>query len=168
MGRLSLGALLVLVGLTASGKALGWTGRAEAQRVHARVCIFDRSALRTAGKSCRPRARKYPGMVKGSVRRAIYDGALTFGIPYSVLMDVAQCESNLNPRAWDGVHGGIFQFLPATFRGAARKLKNTTGIQARSYWNPLDAAYVAGYLFATGQSQAWSCSGQSELPPAAQ
>jgi hypothetical protein len=91
------------------------------------------------------------------VERSIYDGALTFGIPYSVMLKVARCESRLDPRADDGVHVGLYQFLPSTFASGARKLRRSTGIAAGSYWNPLDATYVAGFLFATGQSQQWSC-----------
>jgi hypothetical protein len=52
---------------------------------------------------------------------------------------------------------GLFQFLPSTFKYGARLLKRATGITVSNYWNPLDSTYVAGYLFATGQSQQWSC-----------
>jgi hypothetical protein len=103
--------------------------------------------------------------VKGSVKRSIYDGALTFGIPYSILLDVARCESNLDPHADDGQHMGLFQFLPATFTHGAKALRGQTGIRAKSYWNPLDAAYVAGYLFVTGNAQAWSCVPEYQPPP---
>jgi hypothetical protein len=105
--------------------------------------------------------------VRGTVRRSIYDGALTFGIPYSVLLKIARCESRLNPYADDGAHVGLFQFLPATFARAARSLKSQTGIRASDYWNPLDATYVAGFLFAMGQSQQWSCEPPLAVPPGA-
>lgn len=121
------------------------------------TCIFDRVSLRTTPGTCRPRAVAYPPSVKGRVRRAIYDGAVIFGIPYSVLLKIAQCESGLNPRATNGPHFGLFQFLPDTFRQGARSLRHETGIVAHSYWNPRDASYVAGYLFAIGKAPSWAC-----------
>jgi hypothetical protein len=119
--------------------------------------------LRTAPGKCRPRAKAYPKSVAGKVRRAIYDGALTFGIPYHVLLRIAQCESGLNPRASGYGYYGLFQFAPDTFREGAKQLRHATGIRARSYWSPLDASYVAGYLFAVGEAPSWSC--EPPLPP---
>jgi Transglycosylase SLT domain len=94
------------------------------------------------------------------VRRAIYDSSLIFGMPYSVLLNLARCESALNPRATDGVHYGLFQFLPSTFREGSGSMRSMTGITAANYWRPLDSAYVAGYLFATGHSPRWQCETQ--------
>jgi len=113
--------------------------------------------LRTESGVCRPTAVRYPRRVRGAIRRAVYDGALTFGIPYGVLLKIAKCESSLNPRAAHARHFGLFQFLPQTFAQGARLLAHDTGITARSYWNARDFSYVAGYLFATGRSPAWSC-----------
>jgi hypothetical protein len=113
--------------------------------------------MRTAPGECRPRARSYPRSITGSVKRAVYDGALTFGIPYKIMLKLAECESNLKPRAASGGHFGLYQFLPQTFAAGAAGLKKDTGIEVHSYWNALDASYVAGYLFATGLSGDWSC-----------
>ena|SRR5436305_4651850 len=121
------------------------------------ACIFDHMSLRTAKGTCRPRARAYPRSVHGSVKRSIYDASLTFGMPYTVLLKIARCESNLNPRARYAGHYGLYQFLPQTFSQAASGLQSDTGIQVHSYWNPLDAAYVAGYMFVTGQALSWAC-----------
>lgn len=124
---------------------------------HASVCIYDHLSLRSAPGVCRPRARAYPPTVVGAVPHAIYDASLTFGIPYAILLGIAECESGLNSRAAYSGHYGLYQFLPATFRAGATGLRKETGIGARSYWNALDAAYVAGYMFVTGKSALWSC-----------
>jgi hypothetical protein len=132
----------------------------HAQRTHSgqnSACIFDHMALRSPTSRCRPRAKVYPPTVTGAVQRSIYDSSLIFGIPFTVLLNIAKCESSLNPRASNGSHFGLFQFAPATFRQAASRLQTTTGVTARSYWNPLDSAYVAGFMFATGDAPRWSC-----------
>lgn len=149
-----LGALSPLYVATSVGQA----ERSPQSQHHS--CIFDQQMLRTESGICRPTAVHYPRRVKGVVRRAIYDGALTFGIPYTVLLKIAKCESSLNPRASYAGHFGLFQFLPQTFTQGSQLLGRDTGIVARNYWNARDASYVAGYLFATGRSPAWAC----ELP----
>lgn len=121
------------------------------------ACIFDHMTLRSPTTTCRPRAKAYPSTVTGAVQRSIYDSSLIFGIPFTVLLNIAKCESSLNPKATNGRRFGLFQFAPATFREAATRLQTTTGVMARSYWNPLDSAYVAGFMFATGGAQRWSC-----------
>lgn len=146
----------VLVTVAVVGAA-GRPAGVKAGSARVSTCIFDHDMLRTSHGMCRPRARAYPGKIKTSVERSIYDGALTFGIPYTVMLKVARCESHLDPNADDGIHVGLYQFLPSTFSSGARKLRRATGISAGNYWNPLDATYVAGFLFATGESQQWSC-----------
>lgn len=121
------------------------------------TCVFDHMNLWTAPGACRPQAKSYPPRIRGKVRRAIYDSALTFGVPFKVLLRIGKCESALNPRASNGTHFGLFQFAPDTFKRASRLMRVETGVQAHSYWNPLDASYAAGYLFATGGSVSWSC-----------
>lgn len=130
------------------------------------ACTFDHAMLHTPAGTCRPRARHYPRSVQGHVQRSIYDSALTFGIPYIVLYRIAVCESSLDPWAAHDGHYGLYQFLPATFERAARELRRDTGVVARTYWNPLDSAYAAGYLFATGESRSWACEKLAvQLPP---
>lgn len=121
------------------------------------ACIFDHTNLWTAPGTCRPHARAYPATMHSSVRRAIYDSALTFGVPFPVLLKIGKCESSLNPRASNGTHFGLFQFARDTFKRAIVLMKTDTGISARSVWSPLDSSYAAGYLFATGHSPAWTC-----------
>lgn len=87
----------------------------------------------------------------------MYDSALTFGIPYRILLRIALCESALNPWAVNGPHYRLFQFLPATFVQGMQAMWRETGIVAYTYWSPLDASYVAGYLFATGHARRWAC-----------
>lgn len=127
------------------------------------ICAYDHTSLHSPAGTCRPRALVYPRDVKGRVKRAIYDSAMTFGVPYDVLLGIAQCESSLNPRAQDGKHYGLFQFLPSTFQGGQRAMRDMTGIQAHTLWNPLDASYVAGFLFAVGKADRWAC--LSQLQP---
>ena len=124
---------------------------------HAPSCIYDHQSLRTASGTCRPHAKSYPSDVTGKVKHAIYDSSLLFSIPYSLLLQIAKCESGLNPRAAHAGHYGLFQFLPTTFSAGATQLRRGTGVKVKSYWNPLDAAYVAGYLFVAGQINQWSC-----------
>lgn len=150
--------LLIVLGLVSGALSVperGWAAGARTRQTHA--CIFDHVALRTKTGTCRPRARVYPAYVRNKVERAVYDSSLIFGMPYQVLLTIAQCESGLNPHASNGRHFGLFQFAPATFHRGRARMRRDTGIIARSYWSPLDSSYVAGYLFATGQAKSWSC-----------
>lgn len=126
------------------------------------ICVYDHTSLHSPPGTCRPQALVYPPNVTGRVKRAIYDSAMTFGVPYPVLLGIAECESSLNPRATDGKHYGLFQFLPSTFHGGRSAMRDMTGIQAQTLWNPLDASYVAGFLFAVGKANRWAC--LSQLP----
>lgn len=156
-------AILVLAVLIGSTVSLMHNRPATAARAgRSGTCIFDHQSLRTAKGICRPHAKSYPKTVRGSVRRAIYDAALTFGMPYSVLFKIARCESNLNPGAAYAGHYGLFQFLPQTFTSGSGGMRVETGITASTYWNALDASYVAGYLFVTGEAREWSC---MQMPP---
>lgn len=159
MERRAVRALLAAVLFSLAGSlappAVGWTAGARTGQTHS--CIYNHAMLRTNPGSCQPRARVYPVYVKGKVRRAIYDGALIFGIPFQLLLTIGRCESGLNPHASNGRRFGLFQFAPETFRRAAFRMRKEIGVVAHSYWNPLDSSYAAGYLFATGYSLSWSC-----------
>ena len=130
-----------------------------ASRPHAvsHDCVFDHSLLRTAPGICQPRAKSYPKTVNTPVERAVFDSARLFGVPYKLLLGIAECESDLNPYASNGSHYGLFQFLPSTFRNGRLMMRSMTGVVARSPWRPLDASYVAGFLFAYGEATSWSC-----------
>jgi hypothetical protein len=130
---------------------------ATSQRVLPHPCVFDHMMLHTAPDVCRPQANSYPRQIVGPIHRALYDSTLTYGIPYRTLLRIAACESALNPWAVNGPHYGLFQFLPATFYEGVQRMWQETGIAAQSYWDPRDASYVAGYLFATGEATRWTC-----------
>ncbi|MGH2448582.1 MAG: transglycosylase SLT domain-containing protein [Chloroflexota bacterium] len=133
--------------------------RLAAAKTHSRggSCVFDRVMLWTPRRSCQPHARVYPKQVHGRVQRSIYDAALTFGVPFKLLLSIARCESDLNPRARNGPYYGLFQFLPQTFSHGKLHMRSMTGIQASSVWRPRDASYVAGFMFAVGKDTSWSC-----------
>jgi hypothetical protein len=152
---LLIGCIVLSLGLTSETQKTVFASGTHSEQASA--CIFDHMMLRSPTTICRPRAKAYPVGVKGSVQRSIYDSALVFGMPFSVLLKIAKCESALNPRATNGSHYGLFQFAPATFEDAASRLQTTTGVAAKSYWNALDSAYVAGFMFATGDAKRWSC-----------
>src|SRR5437588_5722278 len=121
---------VLLIGCIVASLGLGLvpSKRSEAVRMHSgqrAACIFDHMMLRSPTTRCRPRAKAYPSTVHGKVQRAIYDSSLTFGIPFAVLLNIAKCESSLNPRAAHAGHYGLFQFVPDTFREAASQLRNT-------------------------------------------
>jgi hypothetical protein len=158
---LLLGALLAVLGPSFGGAEWNAAHAAGERAQQASTCIFDHLSLRTAPHTCRPRAKSYPANVTSRVERAIYDSALTFGIPYEILLAIGRCESGLNPHASNGRRFGLFQFAPATFRRAVALLRAQTGIVAHSYWNALDSSYAAGFLFATGASLSWTCESTS-------
>jgi peptidoglycan hydrolase CwlO-like protein len=65
------------------------------------------------------------------------------------LVRVANCESSLNPRAYDAGSGasGLFQFMPATFYGNG----------GHDIWDATDQSNIAAKMFSEGKSGAWSC-----------
>jgi Transglycosylase SLT domain len=162
--RVLVALVLCLLALPAIGRNVG-TVAAGTQPAHTHACVFDHLMLWSPSGACRPRARHYPKKVSGGVERAIYDSALVYGIPYRTLLQTAGCESSLNPRAVNGPHLGLFQFLPPTFRHGSSSMRRETGITAHSLWNPLDASYVAGYLFAIGKAGSWVCTHWQGTPP---
>jgi hypothetical protein len=141
------------------------TAAAAGHQGQQRPCIFDHQSLWSAPGTCRPRAKAYPSQVATAVQKSIYDGAVTFGLPYRILLKIARCESGLNPKATNGTHFGLYQFAPETFRRAVTDMLGQTGVQATTYWSALDSAYAAGYLFATGASRSWSCEKLASPPP---
>jgi hypothetical protein len=152
-------ASLLLVAVPAGSLGSGIPS-AQAGEVHAaqsQLCVYDHMTLKTGPGTCRPRAKAYPSYVRGAVKKAIYDSALVFGVPYMTLLEIARCESALNPRASNGTHFGLYQFAPATFRRASSQMREQIGVLAHSYWRALDSSYTAGYMFVTGSASSWSC-----------
>lgn len=84
---------------------------------------------------------------------AIAWAAARWGVSYSWLLGVAECESGLNPNAYNpSGASGLFQFMPGTYWTYAARIGET-----RSYWNAYGAADVAAYMFSIGQSYQWTC-----------
>jgi chromosome segregation ATPase len=79
----------------------------------------------------------------------IRTAASRYGANGDQMVRVAQCESGLNPRAYDPYSGasGLFQFMPGTFYGRG----------GHDIWDPTDQSNVAAKMFAQGQSGAWTC-----------
>jgi SLT domain-containing protein len=63
------------------------------------------------------------------------------------LISTAECESGLNPNAYNGSgpYEGLFQFLPSTFRAHG----------GTDIWDPTQQAQIAATMFANGQSGEW-------------
>ena len=84
---------------------------------------------------------------------AIHWAAVRWGASEPALVAVAQCESGLNPQAYNASGpSGLFQFLPTTYWGYARLAGET-----RSYWSASGSANVAAWMFAHGRAHQWGC-----------
>ena len=85
---------------------------------------------------------------------AIHWAAERWGASEPVLVAVAQCESALNPQAYNagGGYSGLFQFLPSTYWAYAGQSGET-----RSYWSASGSADVAAWMFAHGLAHQWGC-----------
>ena len=96
--------------------------------------------------------------------QAIMQAAQAYGIPPSLLFDVAASESSLDPRKTEkkyGTHSGLFQFDPGTWdtlRNYAN-MKNTTltnfNPDYESRFDPFMNALAAAYLISHGQLGRW-------------
>lgn len=76
-----------------------------------------------------------------------------YGCSTAQLTRVMKCESGGNPKARNGIHIGLFQFNPATFRSNANKI----GLVNADIWNREDQIQTAAYMFSVGQAGQWSC-----------
>jgi chitinase len=83
-----------------------------------------------------------------------------YGVSAAWMIEVATCESTLNPAAINygysaggGNPTGLFQFLPSTF------VKNAVdaGMSGANIWSADDSAHVAAFMFSIGQSDQWQC-----------
>jgi hypothetical protein len=105
-----------------------------------------------------PRIPVAPGppcaVVECAPLTAIHWAAARWGASDPALVRVAQCESGLNPHAYNagGGFSGLFQFLPATYWAYARLAGET-----RSYWSASGSADVAAWMFAHGLANQWAC-----------
>jgi hypothetical protein len=76
-----------------------------------------------------------------------------WGASEPALVAVVQCESGLNPQAYNtSGPSGLFQFLPTTYWAYARLAGET-----RSYWSASGSADVAAWMFTHGLANQRAC-----------
>lgn len=95
-----------------------------------------------------------PGAPVGSeqeVIAVIQEAAAAYGQNPDDMLRVAQCESNLNPRAVDpsGAYHGLFQFVPSTFAG--------TPYGGQDIYDPWANAHAAAWMWSEGRKAEWVC-----------
>jgi soluble lytic murein transglycosylase-like protein len=83
----------------------------------------------------------------GDIESIITAAAQAAGVAPSWLISTAECESGLNPNAYNGSgpYEGLFQFLPSTFSGHG----------GTDIWDPTQQAQIAATMFASGESGEW-------------
>ncbi len=81
------------------------------------------------------------------VEAIITSAADADGVSPSWMIDTAECESTLNPDAYNpsGPYYGLFQFVMSTFRAHG----------GTSIWDPVQQSTIAASMFAAGDSSAW-------------
>jgi uncharacterized protein YraI len=87
----------------------------------------------------------------GDVVSIIYAAAAAYGQDGNALLAVAQCESGLNPGAYNAssAASGLFQFLPGTWA--------TTPYAASSIFDPYANANAAAWMWSVGRRGEWVC-----------
>jgi hypothetical protein len=90
-----------------------------------------------------PAANYAPGSIAGIITAA----ADRYGVNPNWMIRTAECESGLNPLAYNpsGPYYGLFQFLMSTFRAHG----------GTNIWNPAQQANITASMFAAGDSSAW-------------
>ena len=87
-----------------------------------------------------------PTPVQSSIEDVIYSAAAEFGLSGSYLVSVAECESHLNPNAYNSAgYYGLFQFDDQTW----------SAYGYGSVYDPVAQARTAARLIADGQSSRW-------------
>ncbi|MGD0447175.1 MAG: transglycosylase SLT domain-containing protein [Candidatus Dormibacteria bacterium] len=83
----------------------------------------------------------------GDIEAIITAAAQAAGVAPSWLISTAECESGLNPNAYNrsGPYDGLFQFLPSTFAAHG----------GTNIWDPTQQAQIAATMFASGESGEW-------------
>ncbi|MDQ3986096.1 MAG: transglycosylase SLT domain-containing protein [Actinomycetota bacterium] len=105
--------------------------------------LLDPNALRD--RADLPRARKTP--YRGaSIKEVIYAAGKEFRVDGDYLLAIANCESGLDPRAYNsaGYHG-LFQYDESTWGAYGYG----------SIWDPVAQARTTARLIAQGQSSRW-------------
>jgi len=90
-----------------------------------------------------------PPPAPGTIQAIIQQAANTYGVSYPWMLKIAQCESGLNPHAYNpaGPYYGLYQFLMSTF-----KANGGTNI-----WDPVQQANITAKMLAHGQAHQWGC-----------
>ncbi|HVC38721.1 MAG TPA: transglycosylase SLT domain-containing protein [Candidatus Dormibacteraeota bacterium] len=85
----------------------------------------------------------------GTITQIIWAAAQQYNVSYAWLLGVAKCESGLNPTDVNRSSGasGLFQFMPATFKGHG----------GTDIWDPVQQADIAAKMFSIGESSEWVC-----------
>jgi uncharacterized protein YraI len=93
----------------------------------------------------------YSGADGGSVVDIIYAAADAYGQNRAAMLQVAQCESVLDPSALNPYSGasGLFQFLPGTWA--------TTPFAGYDIFEPWANANAAGWMWSVGRRGEWVC-----------
>lgn len=94
-----------------------------------------------------PRPQPQVHYAAGSIKAIITAAGDRYGVSPSWLISTAECESGLNPRAYNpsGPYYGLFQFLRSTFAAHG----------GTNIWDPTQQANIAASMFASGDSSAW-------------
>jgi resuscitation-promoting factor RpfB len=109
----------------------------------------------TPAPTPRPTARQTPNIpsapppAPGTIQAIIQAAAAKWGVSYPWMLKIAQCESGLNPHAYNpaGPYYGLYQFLMSTF-----KANGGTDI-----WDPVQQADITAKMLAHGQAHQWGC-----------
>lgn len=90
-----------------------------------------------------------PPPAPGTIQAIIQAAADANGVSYPWMLKIAQCESGLNPHAYNpaGPYYGLYQFLMSTF-----KANGGTDI-----WDPVQQANITARMLAHGQAHQWGC-----------
>jgi uncharacterized protein YraI len=89
--------------------------------------------------------------VAGDIESIIAAAAQRYGQSPAAMISVAQCESRLDPSAFNGNSGasGLFQFLPSTWA--------STPYASQSIWDPYASANAAAWMWSVGRRGEWVC-----------
>jgi soluble lytic murein transglycosylase-like protein len=90
-----------------------------------------------------------PPPAPGTIQAIIQQAAAANGVSYPWMLKIAQCESGLNPHAYNpaGPYYGLFQFLMSTFRANG----------GTDIWDPVQQANITARMLAHGQAHQWGC-----------
>ncbi len=100
-------------------------------------------------KPAAPAIPAAPPATPGTIQAIIQQAANTYGVSYPWMLKIAQCESGLNPRAYNpaGPYYGLYQFLMSTFRANG----------GTDIWDPVQQANITAKMLAHGQAHQWGC-----------